>query len=274
MVKKVSYLGPEGTWSEICSKMWFPDYETVPCISFEEALEKAEDGQSDVCVIPVENSSEGPVTQVFDMIMDSRLEIVGERIMNIRHSLLSNSSKIRLIYSHPQALSQCKRTIHKLYPLAVIEPVSSTARMWKEAASREGVAIIGSPWIASRYGIRIIKSDVTDYRLNLTRFIAMGRYCNKSENKTKASIYFSLISDSPGSLVSVLHSLSKRSINLSMVVSRPDKNHPGSYKFFIDCTGFSTAENLKEAIDEMRGFCTEIQIKGIYEASDWKTPDF
>lgn len=274
MVKKVSYLGPEGSWSDLCSKLWFPDYSPVLCESFGEALEKAESGVSDICVIPVENSTEGPVTEVLDMLTDSHLNIVGERIMNIRHCLMSNSGEIRVVYSHPQAIAQCRKTIRKLYPGATVTPVSSTSERWKEAAGEKGVAIIGSPWISKKYGIKIMNSDVSDYPANLTRFIGLGDTFNQRNGRPKASISFSLPDDGPGSLVSALKPFSDRKINLSMVVSRPDKNLPGSYRFFIDCIEFSSAENLEEAIEEMKKVGAVVSLKGIYERSSWAEPDY
>ena len=274
MVKKVSYLGPEGSWSEICSKLWFPDYDPIPCRSFEEALEMAESGKSQICVIPVENSTEGPVTQVLDMLVDSPLNIVGERIMNIRHSLMSNSREIKVIYSHPQAIAQCRKTIHNLYPGAVVTPVSSTSEMWREAIGNNGVAIIGSSWISNRYSIKILNGNISDYRANLTRFICMGNSPYKIDGISKASMSFSLPNDGPGSLVSALKPLSDRKINLSMVVSRPDKNNPGAYRFFIDCIDFSSMENLENAIGEMKNFGAKVSLKGIYERSNWAKPDY
>ncbi len=99
MQKTVSYLGPDGSWSEICSLVWFKGYARLPCRSFDEALDMVEVGKSDVCVIPVENSIEGPVTQVLDILSDSSLNIIGEKIMKIRHSLLSNSGEIKVVVS-------------------------------------------------------------------------------------------------------------------------------------------------------------------------------
>ena len=274
IMKKVSYLGPEGSWSDLCSKLWLPDYIPIPCKSIDEAIEKAETGSSDICVIPVENSTEGPVTQVLDMLSDSPLNIVDEKIMNIRHSLMSNSREIKMVYSHQQAIAQCRKTIRSLYPDAVVTPVSSTSERWMEAAGEKGVAIIGSPWISRKYGIKIINGDISDYRVNLTRFIGMGGPLIPVSGKSKASISFSLPKDGPGSLVSALKPLSERKINLSMVVSRPDKNRPGSYRFFIDCIEFSSVENLWDAIEEMKKMGAVVALKGIYERSSWADPDY
>lgn len=274
IMKKVSYLGPEGSWSDLCSKLWVPDYVSVPCKSMEEALEKAETGSSDICVIPVENSTEGPVPQVLDMLTDSPLNIVGERIMNIRHSLMSNSREIKIVYSHQQAIAQCRKTIRRLYPDAVVTPVSSTSEKWMEAAGEKGVAIIGSPWVSRKYGIKIINSDISDYPVNLTRFIGLGNSLIRGNGRSKASLSFSLPNDGPGSLVSALKPLSDRKINLSMVVSRPDKNSPGSYRFFIDCIEFPSVENLEEAVEEMKKMGAIVSLKGIYERSSWADPDY
>ncbi|MHB8358573.1 MAG: prephenate dehydratase [Thermoplasmataceae archaeon] len=274
MQKTVSYLGPDGSWSEICSLVWFKGYARLPCRSFDEALDMVEVGKSDVCVIPVENSIEGPVTQVLDILSDSSLNIIGEKIMKIRHCLLSNSGEIKVVYSHPQALAQCRKKLRAMLPGADIVPVSSTSEKWVEASEGRGVAIIGSPDLAARYGLTIVSDNVCDYDFNLTRFIAVGRSTEPSGEKSKASINFSPSSNRPGSLVSVLKPLSDRGINMSMVVSRPDKKHAGSYRFFIDCDSFGTIENLNAATEEMKGEGAAISIKGIYCRSSWEMPDY
>ena len=137
MQKTVSYLGPDGSWSEICSLVWFKGYARLPCRSFDEALDMVEVGKSDVCVIPVENSIEGPVTQVLDILSDSSLNIIGEKIMKIRHSLLSNSGEIKVVYSHPQAIAQCRKKLRAMLPGADIVPVSSTSEKWEKGMALE-----------------------------------------------------------------------------------------------------------------------------------------
>ena len=274
MQKTVSYLGPSGSWSEICSLKWFSGYRGLPCGSFDEAFQMVLSGKSDVCVVPVENSIEGPVNQVLDILVDSDLNITGEKIMKIRHSLLSNSRDIKVVYSHPQAIAQCRKTLRTIFPDAKIVPVSSTSEKWAEASNHGGAAIIGSPELAKRYGITIVREDVCDYGFNLTRFISVGKSFYNDGGKPKASISFSIPNDRPGSLISVLKPLSDMEINMSMVVSRPDKKHAGSYRFFIDCYGFGTIENLHSIIEKMKEKGAIISIKGIYCKSSWETPDY
>ena len=266
---KVAYLGPRGTWSEIASECLAPGAIKVPGSSFAEVLEMAENGRTDSCVLPVENSVEGPVSSVIDLIVGSKISITGEIMVSVRHMLLSNSEKIERIYSHPQAIAQCRNTITKLYPHARIYEASSTSEMARKVKDEADSAIIGSSRIAELYGLTVKASDICDYSLNLTRFVMLSRGDNASTGNDKTTITFVLKENIAGSLVNALLPFSTRNINLSMVMSRPEKYNPGTYRFVLDVLGHSEDVSMKAALGELSGQCSSIRVLGSYPRSSW-----
>jgi chorismate mutase/prephenate dehydratase len=266
---KVAYLGPRGTWSETAADYLAPGAAKVPGSSFAEVLEMAEAGITDSCVLPVENSVEGPVSSVIDLMVGSKIRITGEAIVSIRHMLLSNSEKIEKIYSHPQAIAQCRNTIMRLYPAARIYETTSTAEMAQKVKDETGSAIIGSSRISELYGLAVRLSDVCDYSRNLTRFLLLSRGETVATGRDKTSITFILKENVAGSLVNALLPFSTRNINLSMVMSRPDKYNPGTYRFLFDVHGHSSDEPIKDAIAELACQCSSIKIIGSYPRSSW-----
>lgn len=270
---RISCLGPPGTWSEIAARCYDPASVPVPVKSFQDAISLCEEGTADLCILPLENSVEGPVSLVMDLLLDSKLQIIAERIIPIRHSLLSNSSEIRKIYSHPQAIAQCRTTVTKLYPSAEIVPLSSTSQGAILVSQENGSAVIGSPSMADLYGLKIIQNDLCDYTPNLTRFVVLGKRTEDSLVPNKTTISFLLLSDGPGSLVEALSIFSSKGINLSMVFSRPEKKNPGIYRFFIDAGKGRDDPDMMMAIQELSSISAEVTVKGTYVGSSWKAPD-
>jgi chorismate mutase/prephenate dehydratase len=266
---RVAYLGPRGTWSEIASEYLAPGAIKIPASSFAEVLEMTERGRTDSCVLPVENSVEGPVSSVIDLIVGSGINITGEAMISVRHMLLSNSEKIERIYSHPQAIAQCRNTIARLYPLALIYEASSTAEMAQKVRDEAGSAIIGSAQVSELYGLEIREPDVCDYSRNLTRFVMLSHGESAPTGNDKTSITFILKDNIAGSLVNALLPFSTRDINLSMVMSRPEKYNPGTYRFFLDVLGHSSDDSVSEAIEELSSQCSSIRILGSYPRSSW-----
>ncbi len=272
-MKVISYLGPQGTWSELAARCFLKHGEYLPFPSFREAIESLQRPDVNYCILPVENSVEGPVPAVIDLLVDFSFNITGELIIPVRHALLALSEDIDIIYSHPQAIAQCRSTLSRLYTGIPLIPVESTSLKAKEASSKTGVAIIGSSSLAGKYGLRIINRDICDYRDNLTRFIVLGKENSVPTRNDKTTVTFVLKEDNSGSLVDALKCFSTRGISLSMVMSRPEKKNPGTYRFYIDAFGHLGEPNLSEAIHELATFSSELRVRGSYPRSSWKNPD-
>jgi|ACXJ01.1.fsa_nt_gi Prephenate dehydratase len=270
---KISCLGPSGTWSEIAARCYDSKAEPILVKSFREAVSACEDNRTDLCVLPLENSVEGPVSYAMDLLLDSSLQIVAERILPIRHALLSASNLIRRVYSHPQAIAQCRSTLMRLYPDAEIVELNSTSEGAKLALSEHGSAVIGSPSMSRIYGLSIVRDNVCDYEQNLTRFVVLGKDPHLKLAANKTTISFLLKSDGPGALVQALSIFSRKGINLSMVFSRPEKKNPGIYRFFIDAQRELEDPDMSASILELTALSAEVTVKGTYPGSSWKNPD-
>ncbi|MDS0257376.1 prephenate dehydratase [Thermoplasmatales archaeon AK] len=270
---RIAYLGPEGTWSWHAARISYPGSSLVAAKSFTDAIMMVESDQADCCMLPVENSVEGPVPEVLDLLLSTPLLIIAEKMICIKNSLLSYSDHVKRIYSHHQALAQCRGKIRRYFPNAEVVEVNSTASMASSISAGSGDAIIGSRDLASLYGLKVIIENLNDYPVNVTRFITLGNAKIGRIGGNKTTISFLLTSDAPGSLVEALSLFARRGINLSMVISRPEKSDPGSYRFFIDAEGDISDPPMAEAMNGLKRLCRDITIKGSYPKASWKKPD-
>ncbi|MEM3675666.1 MAG: prephenate dehydratase [Thermoplasmataceae archaeon] len=269
---KIAYLGPAGTWSCVAASLASPESTGVPASSFQDVIRLTENGITDFGILPIENSVEGPVPEVLDMLLETQLVIISEHMICIRNALLSNSSSIKRIYSHHQAIAQCRNNIRRLFPDAEIAEVNSTAERAGSLSAEHGEAVIGSAYLARFYGLRVIAENLNDYPLNVTRFVILGRNGAMPTKRDKTSISFVLLNDGPGSLVRALSIFSNRGVNLSMVISRPEKKDPGVYRFFVDADMHALDPKSQPILNELKSLCREFTIKGSYPKADWNAP--
>src|SRR3989338_4969673 len=175
-IPRVAFQGERGAYGEMAAKKFFSGRRCtlVPCADFCDVFESVERGKADYCIVPVENSLEGAVTAVNDLLAETKLSAVGEAVLPIEHSLLAmpgtSLREVSIVYSHPQALAQCRKFIrrHKLEPV----PFYNTAGAAKMLAEKKigGTAVIASDICAEIYGLRILKRNVQDEKGNSTRF--------------------------------------------------------------------------------------------------------
>ena len=256
----VGYLGPEGTYTELPAQALYADKDVVlrPVASIDHLLCDTAAGKLDACVAPVENSLEGSVNVTLDvMTHDVSLFVQAEIDLPIRHYLLMKPQESgettvpKTIASHPQALAQCRRTIARLYPDAVVLPVDSTAAAAALAAKRSDVAAVGGERAAGLYGLRVVAADVQDQPYNRTRFWAIGRTpAQQSGACGKTSIVCYTEWDRPGSLCELLQTFSARKINLTRIESRPARTQLGRYLFYFDMAGYASNPVVAEALQE------------------------
>jgi chorismate mutase/prephenate dehydratase len=203
------------------------------------------------------------------MFIDSEVKICGEVLTRISHDLLSQSGKpedIEKIYSHPQALGQCRKWLNKNFPHAELAETVSTAKAAQMAAGDPKAAAVASSLASHLYGLKIIESRIEDYLHNYTRFLVLGRKIDEASGRDKTSLLFS-ISDSPGSLYQVLRPFSEKSINLTKIESRPIKDKPWEYVFFLDFEGHTTDPTIQEAVSELKKNVLFLKFLGSYPRS-------
>ncbi len=264
---RVAFLGPEATFSHIAALQYFGtsaqfiSVETIVDVFEEVSAERAHFG-----VVPIENSIEGVVATTLDAIYEYHLKVCGEIYQPISHHLMNQTGRledIKKILSHPQAIAQCRKWLRKRLPSVPVEPVSSTALAAKWAAVDPSVAAIASLMAAKLYHLQIVAKNIEDIKGNSTRFWVIGKKVVPPTGEDKTSLLFS-VADRPGALFDVLRCFAKRSINLTKIESRPSKDEPWKYVFFLDCEGHADDPIITECLEEMKNYCLQVIFLGSY----------
>lgn len=266
---KLGYLGPEGSYSYIAVKQYAPQGDLIGMKTLREIITSVEEGKIDEGILPIENSTEGAVTEVMDALMSTMIsKIQGEIILPVRHNLLSvgeNEKELRYVLSHPQALEQCREFFAKHYPQIVLIPCESTSSACKIAKEKgKEYGAIANIWAAENNGLKILNRDVQDNCHNQTRFVIIGRGNKKPTGRDKTSIVFSFYDDFPGSLYMVLKEFAEERINLTRIESRPAKSEVGKYRFYIDFYGHQEDIKSKMVLQNIEKMTNMLKIFGSY----------
>ncbi|MCD6548364.1 MAG: prephenate dehydratase [Thermodesulfobacterium sp.] len=264
---KVAYLGPEATFSHIAALNYFgTSAELVPVETIVDIFEEVSSERVSFGVVPIENSIEGVVATTLDAIYEYGLKACGEIYESISHHLMNQTGRIediKKIISHPQAIAQCRKWLRKKLPSVPVETVSSTALAAKWAAVDESVGAIASLVAAKLYHLQIVAKNIEDIKGNSTRFWIIGKTEVPPTGNDKTSLLFS-VADRPGALFDVLKCFAERKINLTKIESRPSKDEPWKYVFFLDCEGHIKDEIIKSCLEEMQNYCLQVIWLGSY----------
>ncbi len=289
---RVGYLGPEGTFTEeallasaepggVRPAALPTIYDTVVALARDEL---------DWAVVPIENSLEGSVNVTLDLLAteDVSVEIVGEALLSVRHSLIAcedlELEKIQTVLTHPQVPGQCERFLRGELGHARVLPASSTAEAVRIVAAdaRPEQAALGTRLAAEIYGATVIREGVQDRDDNETRFVWLARSAgdahaeetradpplrNRGEGEWKTSLVFwGPGADSAGWLVRCLDEFGRRAINLTKIESRPKRERMGSYMFFVDLHGRMGEPAVVQALNGLREICEQVRVLGSYRA--------
>jgi chorismate mutase/prephenate dehydratase len=267
---RIAYLGPAGTFTfraaESAARVRFGSFvDYVPGRTVEEVFLLTDRGEADYGVVPVENSTEGSVGQTLDMFIDSPLKICSEILLWITHHLVGHGplESVRRIYSHPQALAQCRRWLTTNLPRAEAIESSSTSAAAQRAAAELDSAAIGTEEAAAQNGLQLLARGIQDQAHNATRFLLLGKQIPAPSGNDKTSILFS-VRDRAGALHDVLASFASRSINLTRIESRPSRRQPWEYVFFVDLGGHPDDPPVAAALEELQGACTMVKVLGAW----------
>lgn len=262
---KVGFLGPSGTYAEEAASTL--NGQLIAFNSIMEVMEAVKLKEVNLGVIPIENSIEGPVCLTLDLLVhDYDLKIRGEIILPVSHKLLLNPGssieEIDTVYSHAQALSQCRKFIENMDAKPVATPsTSGAAEMIK---GKKNAAAIGTERAANLYGLKIAANDIQDYTDNSTRFVVVAQQDHEPTGNDKTSIVFSLCEDKPGGLYDVLGAFCKCNINLTKIESRPSKKKLGNYIFFVDFQGHRADKEVKNILNNIKNKISYVKILGSY----------
>ena len=266
----VAYLGPPATYSHLaCVKHFGSTVLASATGSIQEVFEAVEKKKATFGVVPIENSTEGAVDQTLDLLTDSDVKISGEIFLRISHDLLSQTGSagdIHKIYSHPQALGQCRQWLKQHFPQVPLVETASTAKAAQIASEDRNAAAIATSQAGQLYRLKSNASQIEDYSQNHTRFLILHCQNRGRTGRDKTSILFS-IPHTPGSLAQILEVFSEKGVNLTKIESRPMKGRLWEYIFFVDCEGHIEDPQLDDAMTELKQKVLFMKLLGSYPRS-------
>jgi len=260
----VAFQGEHGAYGEVAARQLIPAGAYVPCLEFNDVFRGVEEGHFDLGVVPVENSLEGAVTQVNDLLTTTDLKVAAEVKVAVNHCLLATEAtdyrEIREVYSHPQALAQCRNFLrrNKLEP----HPYYDTAGAAKMLArdNPKAAAAIASALCAELYDLKIIKAGIEDGPSNSTRFLLLTRM-PYADAGNKTSIIFAVAHEA-GRLYGVLRLFAEAGINLTRIASMPLRSDPSNYSFFLDFEGSDKDEKVAAVLKKMHDLTISMKFLG------------
>lgn len=273
--RRLAFLGPPGTFGEQAALLHDRSAALVPCSSHAAVIAAVEAGAADAGVVPVENSVEGAVNETVDLLIhETSLSICSELVLPIEQCLLARpgmrAEDVKVIYSHPQALGQCRRYIERFFPRARLEASLSTAAAVEEVAREPGAAAIATRRAGELYGAEVLAAAIQDRASNATRFVILARSDATPTGDDKTSLAVGMAHDQPGTLVGVLNEFADENINLTRIESRPSKDALGVYVFLIDCEGHRLDAGVAAVLERVRARSTFFKLFGSYPC--WRVP--
>jgi chorismate mutase/prephenate dehydratase len=278
----VAYQGTEGAYSHVAAQHHFEARRPGPhhaapayqgCTTFREALEAVEAGAADVALLPIENTTAGSINEVYDLLSEKRLWLVGEEVLKVEHCLLALQqvplTHIRRIASHPQALAQCSRFLARQAHVRVesYADTAMAARRLLEERDLSAAAIAGEE-AARLYGLEVIARDVANQEGNFTRFVAVAREPVRPDLRVpcKTSLAFVTLHEQ-GALARCLAVLAEHGLNLTKLESRPLYGSAWKYLFYADFEGNAADPRVDAALSDLEPLTRQLRVLGSYPAS-------
>ena len=265
---KIAFQGETGAYSEeAIIANYGIDVIPVPCPYLRDVFDTVEAGEADSGLIPVENTIEGSIVRTYDLLNERSLKAGGEAIHRIVHCLIAypdvKLGEIKKVYSHPQALGQCRKFLEANSMEAI--PSYDTAGSVKilKGLNVMDSAAIASSRAADVYGMQVLRRGIETHTENYTRFLLVKPDDHEQTGDDKTSIAF-IVDHKPGSLYQALHSFADSSINLTKIESRPQLGAPWEYVFFIDIQGHRKDEAISSALIKLENYARSVKILGSY----------
>ena len=278
-VARIAFQGVAGAFSQQAALQFLPDAATVGFPTFFDGFQAAVLGRCDYACLPVENSLAGSINQTYDLLTDSVLHVIGEQIVRVEHTLLAppgtTLKDVKRVYSHTQALEQCRGYLAKHRFEAVTDfDTAGAAKLLSErvkAGTAEGHAAIASRRSAEIYGLEVLAENVEDMDFNYTRFFILGpdevhREANANGGPHKSSLVIAT-RHRPGDLVRCLELFPQNGINMTKLESRPRRDKPWSYLFYIDIEGHIEDDHVQRAMTGLMRRAAFVKFLGSYPAA-------
>ena len=270
--RRVAFQGEAGAYAHLAAHEVLPHAQAVPCPTFEDAAEAVRSGETDLCIIPVENSLMGRIADIHHLLPDAGLHIVGEHFLRIRHQLLglkgAKLSGVKRVFSQGPALAQC---------LKVIRTLKLKAENWHDTAgSAHHVAELKDPTVAAiasvlageLYGLEVLKANVEDESHNMTRFLIMSREPDDAPNEGKIITTFVFrVRNVPAALYKAMGGFATNGVNMTKLESYQLGGSFNATQFYADIEGHPEDRSVKLALEELAFFTSKLTVLGIYPAS-------
>ena len=269
-MRVVAFQGENGAYSEEAIRQQYrADVETLPCRTFEDIFAALDEERATAGAVPVENSLAGSINKAYDLLLDHDFRVQGEILLRVQHNLLTlpgNGEKIEQVRSHPQALAQCEGFLNRHGYEAI--PWYDTAGSAKELAEKPepNVGVIASVLAGEIYGLEIVQSGIEDLHYNFTRFFIVGKEDAEPTPNAKTSLVFAT-PHSPGALYACLGEFAERNINLAKLESRPRRNRPWEYVFYLDFMGHWQEPDCSAAVLGLLNRAAFVKMLGSYPAA-------
>ncbi len=273
--KTIAYQGEPGANSHIACKDTYPDWDTLPCATFEDAFAAVSNGTTALAMIPIENSIAGRVADIHHFLPKSGLHIIGEYFLPIRFQLLgtqdSSLATIRQVYSHVHALGQCRNIIrqHNLTPI-VTGDTAGSAREVAEWDDPER-ASLATPLAGEIYGLKILAADAEDETHNTTRFIILSNEPDwaAANNGPVMTTFVFRVRSVPAALYKALGGFATNGVNMTKLESYMVDGSFSAAMFLADVEGHPEDPGLKNALEELRFFAS-VELMGVYPAHQFR----
>ncbi|MDB9776257.1 prephenate dehydratase [Alphaproteobacteria bacterium] len=276
MTKKISFQGKDGAYSHLAIKEVYGNAEHIPCNTFEETIELAESGKVDLAMIPIENSAAGRVAGIHRLLPQSKLYIIAEHFQKVEHQLLihpnSDSSRIKKVISHEQALAQCSNKIQKKgYEILIGADTAGSAKNISDSNILD-TAAIASKLAAEIYSLKVIDDSFANAVNNITRFLIMSREPNSSyhESKQYISTFLFSVKNTPGSLFKIMGGFATNNVNMIKLESYNYGEQFTITEFYCEIEGHPDQPNTKLALDDLNHYCSKVNNLGVFEKSSYR----
>ena len=268
-MEKISFQGERGAYSEAAAKLFFnKEIETIAHVTFAEVLENTSNNNTEHAILPIENSIEGSVGESYDLLYSTNLNATGEIYHKIEHCLIGIGSleNVDTVYSHPQALGQCREFIEKQNMKTI--PAYDTAGSVKivKELNKQNCASIASKTASTLYDMPIIAENIANNLNNYTRFLILSKKESPETGNDKTSIIFS-IKHEPGSLYRIIENFHKNNVNLTKIESRPTKTNTWEYNFYVDFEGHKNNSKISEMLEKIKQESLFMKVLGSYPSA-------
>ncbi|ARF48839.1 bifunctional chorismate mutase/prephenate dehydratase [Pantoea stewartii] len=275
---RIAFLGPKGSYSHLAARQYaarhFDSMVECGCLKFHDIIKQVENNAADYAVLPIENTSSGSINDVYDLLQQTNLSIVGEMTLPIEHCMLvsgpSDLEQIETVYSHPQPFQQSSHFINRFPHWNIVYTESTAAAMEKVAAlNSPKVAAIGSEAGGELYQLRVLERHLANQQQNHTRFIVLARKpIDVSDQISAKTTLIMATSQQAGALVDALLVLRQHNLIMSKLESRPINGNPWEEMFYLDVQGNLQSEKMQQALEELRAMTRSLKVLGCYPSEN------